>query len=88
MATVPAQNIRDAIELMTAWTASPEGPGEVFQGVLSRHLDNRPPEVAAATSVELIMKMTTLCGVVLALRELEVGVSIEDTLRELALRHR
>ena len=87
MTTVPAESIRDAIELMTAWSASPEGPSDVFKNVLSRHLDNRSPEEAASTSVELLMKMTTLCGVVLALRELEAGVSIEGTLRELALRH-
>ena len=73
--------------VMTAWSASPDGPPDLLIETLHRHLDSRPPEQALAAAFELIMGMTTLCGTVLALNEVAGGLDMGATLRELALRY-
>ncbi len=87
MCSTPAQSVRDAIRVMTAWSARPDGPPDLLIETLCRHLDARPPERALAAATELIMGMTTLCGAVLALNEEATGLDMRATLRELALRY-
>ena len=87
MRSTPAQSVRDAIGVMAAWSASPDGPPDLLIETLRRHLDSRPPEQALAAAFELIMGMTTLCGTVLALNEVAGGLDMGATLRELALRY-
>ena len=87
MCSTPAQSVRDAIRVMTAWSASPDGPPDLLIETLRRHLESRPPEQALAAAFELIMGMTTLCGTVLALNEVAGGLDMGATLRELALRY-
>ena len=85
MQTTPAQSVRDAIEVMSAWLAQPDGPPDLLIECLRRHLAKRPPEKALAAATELIMGMTTLCGTVLAINEEATGIDVRATLRELAL---
>ena len=85
MSPTPAQSVRYAIELMTAWSARPDGPPDLLIERLRTHLDSRPPEQALAAATELIMGMTTLCGAALALNEEATGLDMLATLRELAL---
>jgi len=87
MCSTRAQSVRDAIGVMTAWSARPDGPPDLLIETLRRHLDTRPPEQALAAATELIMGMTTLCGMVLALNEEATGLDIHATLREIALRY-
>jgi hypothetical protein len=87
MRTTPAQGVRDAVALMTAWSAQPDGPPDLLIEVLGVHLDNRAPVVALAEATELIMGMTGLCGALLALNEEATGVDMEVILREVALRY-
>jgi hypothetical protein len=82
-----AQSVRDAIRVMTAWSARPDGPPDLLIETLRGHLDTRPPEQALAAATELIMGMTTLCGMVLALNEEATGLDMHATLREIALRY-
>ena len=86
MCSTPAQSVRAAIAVMTAWSARPDGPPDLLIETLRGHLDSRPPEQALAAATELIMGMTTLCGAVLALNEEATGLDMGATLRELALR--
>ena len=85
MCSTPAQSVRDAIAVMTAWSVRPDGPPDLLIETLRRHLGTRPPEQALAAAIELIMGMTTLCGAVLALNEKATGLDMRATLRELAL---
>ena len=85
MCSTPAQSVRDAIGVMTAWSAQPDGPPDLLIETLRRHLDTRLPEQALAAAVELIMGMTNLCGMLLALNEEATGLDMETTLREVAL---
>jgi hypothetical protein len=87
MTTTPAESTRGAIELMTAWSARPDGPPDLLVDCLCRHVDGCPPEHGLASAVELIMGMTTLCGALLVMREHESGVRPEGTLRELAVHY-
>jgi len=87
MCSTPAQSVRDAIGVMTAWSARPDGPPDLLIETLGRHLEARPPERALAAAIELIMGMTTLCGAVLALNEEATGLDMRATLRELALEY-
>ena len=87
MCSTPAQSVRDAIGVMTAWSDRPDGPPDLLIETLRRHLDTRPPEQALAAATELIMGMTTLCGAVLALNEEATGLDMHATLRELALQY-
>ena len=83
MSTTQSESVLNAIELMTAWSARPEGPPDLLVHCLHRQLDQRPASLAAA--VELIMGMTTLCGLLLVQRHEETGATTQETLRELAL---
>ena len=87
MCSTPAQSVRDAIGVMTAWSARPDGPPDLLIETLRRHLDTRLPEQALAAAMELIMGMTSLCGMVLALNEDATGLDMEATLRELAIHY-
>ena len=87
MQTSQAQNMRDAIAVMTAWAAQPDGPPDLLIDSLRLHLDTQPPELALAAAAELIMGMTSLCGMLLALNEEATGLDMEATLRELAIRY-
>jgi len=87
MRTTAAQNVRDAIGLMSAWSDRPDGPPDLLVLCLRRHLDERPPEEALIAATELIMGMTTLCGAVLALNEVATGIDMGSTLRELGLHY-
>jgi hypothetical protein len=87
MPTTPAQSVREAIELMTAWSARPDGPPDLLLECLARHFDERAPEQALVGATELIMGMTTLCGALLALVEEATGIDMRATLRELALEY-
>ena len=87
MQTTRAQSMRNAIAVMTAWSAQPDGPPDLLIDCLRQHLDTQPPEQALAAAAELIMGMTSLCGMLLALNEEATGLDIEATLRELAIRY-
>jgi len=85
MQTTRAQSMRNAIAVMTAWSAQPDGPPDLLIDCLRQHLDTQPPEQALAAAAELIMGMTSLCGTLLALNEEATGLDMETTLREVAL---
>ena len=87
MRTTATQNMQDAIGVMTAWAARPDGPPDLLVDCLRRHLDDRPPEEALVAATELIMGMTRLCGAVLTLNEEATGLNMETTLRALALHY-
>jgi len=87
MRTTPAQSVRHAVGLMSAWSAQPDGPADLFVEFLADHLDTRPPALALAEATELIMGMTTLCGELLALHEEATGLDMHVILREIALRY-
>ena len=67
MQTTRAQSMRNAIAVMTAWSAQPDGPPDLLVHCLRQQLDTQPPEQALAAAAELIMGMTSLCGMLLAL---------------------
>ena len=79
--------MRDAIAVMTAWSAQPDGPPDLLMSCLRHQLDVQPPELALAAATELIMGMTNLCGMLLALNEEATGLDMETTLRELAIHY-
>ena len=87
MQTSRAQNMRDAIAVMTAWSAQPDGPTDLLMSCLRHQLDVQPPELALAAATELIMGMTNLCGMLLALNEEASGLDMQATLRELGLHY-
>ena len=87
MSPYQAVSARDAVGLMTAWAACPDGPPELLLDYLGQHLDESPHEFKLAAAVELVMGMTNLCGALLVLREHELGVLPQGTLSELALHY-
>jgi hypothetical protein len=87
MCTTRAQSMRDAIAVMTAWSAQPDGPPDLLIDCLCQHLDTHPPEQALVAATELIMGMTSLCGTLLALNEEATGLDMHATLRELAIQY-
>ena len=75
-----------AIELMTAWLDSPDGPPDLRLSRLRDHVQGHPNgDLYGATS--LIMGLIYLCGSLLALREHETGNTTRQTLRDLGLRY-
>ena len=75
----------NAIEVMTAWLDSPDGPPDLLLSRLRDHVQGHPDgDLYGATS--LIMGLIYLCGTLLALREHETGIATRQTLRELALK--
>jgi hypothetical protein len=86
MSTItPNERARDAIELMTAWADDPDGPSDLLADCLRRQIGERPAEVSLIAAHTLIASMSYLCGLLLHLRELESGVTAQETLRALAL---
>jgi len=82
-----AQSVRDAIELMTAWAAHPDGQHDLLVATLRRHLEGRTPVQALAAATQLIMGMTSLCGTLLALNEEATGLDGLTILRTIALQY-
>jgi hypothetical protein len=77
---------RDAIELMTAWLDSPDGPPDLMLSRLRDHVQGHPSgDLYGATT--LIMGMIYLCGSLLALREHETGNTTRQTLCDLGLEY-
>ena len=77
--------IGNAVELMMAWQAAPDGPPDELVAALDRQLSEHPSGDKVQAGVELVMGMTLLCGSTLALHELETGTPLTDTLQALAL---
>ena len=78
-------SIQGAVELMTAWLDTPDGPPDLLLAVLERRIEEHPSGDRLVAAVELIMGMTRVCGSVLSLREMEDGIPAAQTLQELAL---
>ena len=77
---------RNAIEVMTSWMDSPDGPPDLLLSRLCNHVQGHPKgDLYGATS--LIMGMIHLCGSLLALREHETGIPTRQTLRDLGLEY-
>ena len=87
MRTMPAEGVRDAVGLMTAWSAQPDGPPDLLIEVIGGHLGSRPPAKALAEATELLIGMITLCGALLAPNEVATGVDMDVILREVDLRY-
>jgi hypothetical protein len=87
MCSTPAQSVRDAIGMLTAWSAQPDDPPDLVIETIRRHRDTRPPEQALAAAMELNMGMTSLCGADLPLNEEASRLDMGATLRKLALRY-
>jgi hypothetical protein len=85
--STPLEPAQRAVELMTAWAASPEGPPDLMLDCLRRLIDDRPQDERPRAAAELIMGMTCLCGSVLALFEESSGLTPQQTLRQLALHY-
>jgi len=78
---------RSAIELMTAWLDSPNGPPDLLVECLISHLDGRSPRDNLSHAIELIMGLTYLSGSLLVLLEDETGIPARNTVRHLALQY-
>ena len=76
-----------AIELMTAWLDSPDGPPDLLVACLISHLDGLSSRDSLTRAVELIMGFTYLSGSLLVLLEHETGVPARETVRHLALQY-
>jgi hypothetical protein len=79
----PGESVREAIEVMTAWLAEPDGPPDLLAFTLRQHLDDCPPEQALAAAARLIAGLTNLCGTLLALHEEAGGLDMHAILQEL-----
>jgi hypothetical protein len=84
-AAEPSDATRMAIGLMTAWLASPDGPPIFVVDELKRHIEGHYSGDRLVAAVELVMGMTHLCGALLVLREIEHGVSGQQSIQTLAL---
>jgi hypothetical protein len=78
---------RSAIELMTAWLDSPNGPPDLLVECLISHLDGRSPRDNLSQAIDLIMGLTYLSGSLLVLLEDETGIPARNTVRHLALQY-
>jgi hypothetical protein len=76
-----------AIELVTAWLDSPDGPPDLLLDRLVSQLDQPSPTKNLTRAVELIMGFTYLSGYLLCVREQETGVPAQETLRLMALEY-
>jgi hypothetical protein len=79
------ESIQGAVELMTAWLADPDGPPDLLLQTLERRIEEHPSGDRLDGAVELVMGLTRLGGFLLALRELDDGITAEQTIQELAL---
>jgi hypothetical protein len=81
------ESARMAIELMTTWLECPDDEPARLVEYLRRHIDRQPSPNRHVVAAELIMGMTYIAGSLLVLRELEVGITAQETLLELALEY-
>ena len=77
-------SVQGAVEVMTTWLATPDGPPDQVLEALERRIEEHPSGDRVIAAVELIMGMINLCGSVLTLRELDSGISAKQTIRDLA----
>ena len=75
-----------AVDLMTAWLDSPDGPPDLLISRLDNHIQ-RHPIGDLYGAITLIMGMIYLCGSLLALRQHETGITTRQTLRDLGLEY-
>ena len=86
MAETPRpDSAQHAIDVMTAWLDSPDGPPDLLISRLRTYIDGHPGGDKLVGAVRLIMGMTYLCGSLLVLREHETGISTRQTVRDLGL---
>jgi hypothetical protein len=78
------ESIRGAVELLTAWLDSPDGPPALLMETLQRRIEEHPSGDSVLGAVELTMGMSHLCGYLLVLREFENGVTCQETIQDLA----
>jgi hypothetical protein len=78
------EGIKGAIELVTAWLDSPDGPPPLMVNTLRRRMDEHPSGDRVIGAVEVVMGLTHLCGYLLVLREFENGVTCQETIQKLA----
>jgi len=83
----PPASTGSAVELLTAWLDSPDGPPDLFLDCLLGELDGPSPSENLARAVELIMGFTYLSGFLLCLREQETSLTAQETLRHVALEY-
>lgn len=76
-----AVHVRDAIAVMTAWLAEPDGGKLVGQTAMDI-VDERSPGDPAVGLVGLVQGLTGLCGVMLARIEKQTGIPMERTLQD------
>jgi hypothetical protein len=81
------ESARSAIDLMTAWLDTPDGPPDLLIARLRNHIEGHRSGDALSGAITLIMGMIYLCGSLLALREHETGITIRQTLRDLGLEY-
>ena len=80
------EGARTAVDLMTAWLASPDGPPDLLISRLANHIQGHPGGDLYG-AVTLIMGQIYLCGSLLALREHETGITPLQTVRDLGLEY-
>jgi hypothetical protein len=75
-----------AVELMTARAANPKGETTFLGEHLLAVIEERGHGDDVAAIIEIVLGFIALSGALVELRATEVGISEEDTLRELAVR--
>jgi hypothetical protein len=83
----PPASTGSAVELLTAWLDSPDGPPVLFLDCLLGQVEGPSRSENLAHAVELIMGFTYLSGLLLCLREQETGLTAQETLRHMALEY-
>ena len=76
-------SMEGAVELMSAWLTRPDGPPDLLLGTLEQRIEEHPSGDRLVAAVELIMGLTSLCGSLLALRELDNGIAGWQTIQDL-----
>jgi hypothetical protein len=79
--------VQGAFELMTAWLACPteDDPPDLLLETLRQRIEEHPSGDRLVGAVELTMGLTYLCGCLLTLRELDDGITAQQTIQDLAL---
>jgi hypothetical protein len=75
-----------ALEIMTARAAHPKGDRTFLGEHLLDVIEERGHGDDVAAIIEIVLGFITLSGALIEQRVTEVGISEEDTLRELAVR--
>lgn len=79
--------VRDAIAVMTAWVGMADANSNAFAIDTVLHVaEDRYPGDPAAGYLHLVGGLGALCGLLLAQRQAEAGVSMEGTLRDFGQR--